>query len=125
MISRHRPSVLLLAVCAAAMLGLVALDAHMKLAKSSPAAGATLTAPPADVRVWFTQAPDEKVSRLELRGPGGAVKLNGFHAMPDKSLMALVGDTMPDGAYTVAWQSAGDDGHVQKGSYTFTVKRVQ
>ena len=41
----------------------------------------------------------------------------------DKSLMAVVNGDMPDGVYTVSWQAAGKDGHIQKGEFTFTVKR--
>jgi methionine-rich copper-binding protein CopC len=29
---------------------------------------------------------------------------------------------MADGRYTVNWQTAGDDGHLQKGTFAFTVK---
>ena len=45
-----------------------------------------------------------------------------LHVM-DKSLMAMVEGGTPDGTYTVSWQSAGPDGHIQKGDFTFTVKR--
>ena len=74
--------------------------------------------------MWFSQAPDIKVSKLDLTGPSGAVKLSNFHATDDKSIMATVADKMLDGAYTVAWPAAGDDGHVQKGTFKFTLKRV-
>jgi methionine-rich copper-binding protein CopC len=39
-----------------------------------------------------------------------------------KSISAGVAGTLQDGAYTAAWQSAGDDGHVQKGDFKFTLK---
>jgi methionine-rich copper-binding protein CopC len=45
--------------------------------------------------------------------------------MGKMSLMASVGDAMPDGTYTVSWQSAGDDGHLQKGEFTFSVKQAK
>jgi len=47
--------------------------------------------------------------------------------MDKMSLMAMVShaDKMSDGRYTVAWQSAGDDGHVQKGDFAFTLKRAK
>jgi methionine-rich copper-binding protein CopC len=37
-------------------------------------------------------------------------------------LTAGVTGTIADGTYTVAWQAAGDDGHLVKGTFTFTVK---
>jgi len=97
------------------------LQAHMKLAKSEPAANA-VTKPLPHVQVFFTEAPDLKVSKLELKGPSPATKLVQLHVM-DKSLMAVVEGDMPDGAYTVSWQAAGTDGHIQKGDFAFTVKR--
>jgi copper resistance protein C len=97
--------------------------AHMKAAKMEPAAEATVTSP-SRVQIWFTQAPDPKVSKLELTGPAGVAKLSGFQVTAGKSLVATVDGTLADGRYTVRWQAAGDDGHVQKGEYAFTVKRA-
>lgn len=96
--------------------------AHMKIEKSEPAANAVLAKPAPHVQVFFTEAPDLKVSKLDMKGPSAATKLVSLHVM-DKSLMAMVEGDMPDGAYTVSWQAAGKDGHIQKGDFTFTVKR--
>lgn len=96
--------------------------AHMKQVKSSPAADATLTTAPKEVQVWFTEAPDAAVSKLTVAGPSGPVKVGPVHAMPDKSIMGAVDGLTADGKYTVQWQSAGSDGHVQKGEFAFTVR---
>lgn len=96
--------------------------AHMKLEKSQPAANAVVNAPQPHVQVWFSEAPDLKVSKLEIKGPSPKTKLVQAHVM-EKSLMANVEGDMPDGTYTVSWQAAGADGHIQKGDFTFTVKR--
>lgn len=97
--------------------------AHMKAAKMEPAADATV-ASVSKLQVWFTQAPDPKVSKLELAGPSGPAKLAGFQVTADKSIVANVDGTLADGRYTVRWRAAGNDGHVQKGEYTFTVRRA-
>jgi methionine-rich copper-binding protein CopC len=102
----------------------VLVSAHMKLEKSEPAEGATVTTPPASVQLFFNEAPDLAVSKLELVGPTDKAKLVGTHAM-GKSLMATVQGEVADGPYTVRWQGAGDDGHVQKGELKFTVKRAK
>ncbi len=112
---------LLLAVTIAA--SAVTVLAHMKAAKMEPAADATLTAPPTKVQIWFTQAPDPKVSRLELAGPNGAVKLKDFKVVAaDKSIVAMIDGAVGRGKFTASWQAAGDDGHVQNGQYSFSVK---
>lgn len=96
--------------------------AHMKLSRTLPAADATVAAAPAQLQAWFTQAPDPKVSRLSLEGPSGPVKLGAIRVADDKSIAAPIEGTLADGAYTVSWQAAGDDGHIQKGSFKFTVR---
>ena len=98
------------------------LDAHMKVEKTEPAASAVVEAPLPHVQVFFSEAPDLSVSTLEIKGPSDKTHLVLLHVM-DKSLMAMVEGGMPDGAYTVSWQSAGPDGHIQKGDFSFTVKR--
>jgi methionine-rich copper-binding protein CopC len=42
--------------------------------------------------------------------------------MGEKTLMAAITGTMSGGTYTVNWQTAGKDGHVIKGDFTFSVK---
>ena len=98
------------------------LSAHMKLEKSIPAEGATLTAPPAMIELTFNEAPDMAVSKLEIHGPATNAKLVGTHVM-GKALMATVQGDLPDGAYAIQWQGAGDDGHAQKGEVKFTLTR--
>jgi methionine-rich copper-binding protein CopC len=111
-------------VLAALLAAPSALSAHMKLAKSEPAADSTVTAPLKAIQVWFSEAPDQKVSKIEVSGPGGPVKVSGLQVV-DKSLKVTIDGTAPAGAYTVNWQSAGDDGHVQKGDFKFTLQAAQ
>jgi methionine-rich copper-binding protein CopC len=37
----------------------------------------------------------------------------------------MIDGTIADGAYVVTWQSAGDDGHLQKGDFKFTFKAAK
>ena len=99
--------------------------AHMKLSRTLPAADSTVTEAPSQVQAWFTQAPDPAVSRLSLEGPSGVVKLGALRVADDKSIAAPVEGTLAEGAYTVSWQAAGDDGHIQKGAFTFTVRAAR
>jgi methionine-rich copper-binding protein CopC len=98
--------------------------AHMKATKMEPAANATLTASPSKIQVWFTQAPDPKISKIEVTGPTGPVKLTGFQVSNEKSILVNVDGALTDGRYVARWQAAGDDGHVQKGEFAFVVKRA-
>jgi copper resistance protein C len=98
------------------------LQAHTKLEKSEPADGAVLAAAPKTVQLFFNEKPDMKVSKVEVTGPSGKVELGPAHSMAAKDIMAAFKGTLAAGKYTVSWQAAGDDGHVSKGEFAFTVK---
>jgi methionine-rich copper-binding protein CopC len=100
------------------------LSAHMKFERATPEPDSTVTAPLKSIQIWFSEAPDLAVSKIDVTGPSGPIKTTGMHAM-DKSLMVMIEGATPNGAYTVRWQAAGDDGHVQKGEFTFTVAAKQ
>jgi len=104
------------------LIGLTALvQAHTKLAKSEPAAGATVAAPK-QIQLWFNEKIDPAVSTIALTSPSGKVALTPVHTMAGgKALMAGISGKVAGGTYTVAWQTAGDDGHVVKGDFTFSV----
>ena len=96
--------------------------AHMAVKKTAPEDGAALSKAPESVQVWYTQEPKEAVSKMSLPGPNGDVSLL-VHLGGEMSLMGMIEDEdLPDGEYVVEWQSAGDDGAVQKGEYKFTLK---
>ena len=99
--------------------------AHNKLLKSAPAAGATLTTSPARVEMWFEEKPDPAVSKIAVKGPAGAVETGPVHANPKNALAADFKGKLANGQYAVSWQTAGDDGHVSKGDFSFTVKSAQ
>jgi methionine-rich copper-binding protein CopC len=106
-----------------ALVGLTALvQAHTKLEKSEPAAGATITVAPKQVQLWFNEKLDVAVSKVELTSPMGKVEVAPVHTMGEKSLMAVITGKLADGTYTVAWQTAGEDGHAVKGDFTFVLK---
>src|SRR5829696_7527595 len=46
---------------------------HLHLVKSAPAANATVGAAPASIRLWFSQAPELKLTSVKVTGPGTAV----------------------------------------------------
>jgi copper resistance protein C len=113
-------AVVLLA-CAFATLAL----AHNKLLKSAPAAGAALNASPARVEMWFAEKPDLTVSKIAVKGPAGAVETGPAHANAETSIVADFKGKLADGRYIVSWQTAGDDGHMSKGEFSFSVKSAR
>jgi methionine-rich copper-binding protein CopC len=113
-----------LAVLFAGALSSLAL-AHTHLEKTEPADGAVLKAAPSHVELWFNEKPDLTVSKIAVAGPSGAVEVGPTHSISDKSIVADVRSRLSDGEYVVKWQAAGDDGHVSKGEFKFSVKSAQ
>ena len=95
--------------------------AHNHLLKTEPSGSASLQSAPQHIVLWFQETPDLTVTKLEVKGPAGAVDLGPVHLMPNNSIMADVKGKLPTGQYVVTWQTAGDDGHVSRGDFTFNV----
>jgi methionine-rich copper-binding protein CopC len=121
-LSRH-PGILFVTLLTVALP--VLMQAHAKLQKTVPADKAALTAAPTSLQLFFSEKPDATVSKVELKGPSGMVKLGPAHIIGAKTLLAPITGPVEDGSYIVNWQTSGDDGHVQKGEFTFTLKHAK
>ena len=94
--------------------------AHNQLLKTDPAAKADVKASPARVTFWFGEKPDMTVTKVAVKGPSGAVDTT-VHPVSEKVLAADFKSKLAPGVYTVTWQTAGDDSHISKGEFSFTV----
>lgn len=96
---------------------------HFGLRQSVPAKDASVPAPE-EVRLWFTQVPQENSVAIRLVDPAGdAVETSEPKRDPDDGTVVFVtfGEKLPAGTYTVAWRGIGDDGHVVRGDFAFSV----
>lgn len=112
----------LLALLALAALPAPAL-AHAHLKSATPASGATLTTAPRQLVLTFSEAPALAMSALRLFGPDSTPVALGVltHDAGVHAIAASIAGPLVAGRYTVQWQTAGDDGHVQRGSYQFVI----
>lgn len=125
----HRSVSAVLAGCALLLLVPGLTDAadhvapHFALSGSEPAAEATVP-PPGELRLWFTQAPQDNSVSVRLMA-GDAVAETG-RAIPDseddKVYRVAVGRTLEEGGYTIVWRGMSADGHVVRGEIPFTVQ---
>jgi methionine-rich copper-binding protein CopC len=91
--------------------------------KTEPADGAALRTSPAHVEMWFAEKPDPAVTKIAVKGSAGDVGVGSPHAGTDKSIVADFKGALPAGHYSVNWQTAGDDGHMSKGTFSFSVAK--
>lgn len=121
MISHARARRLLLSTAAVTLLASVALSAHLKLLKSTPAADATVSESPKTVQIWYSEEPLLPMSGITIAGPKGAVSAERLRAGDAHSLIADLPAALAPGKYEVRWKTAGDDGHVLRGTFSFSV----
>ena len=113
----------LLAWAATLAVGISA-DAHSLVRFSDPPDGATLPQPPTVVIISFTEAPDPKLSQLQVLDTTGR-QVAGGRMSPVLGAPTTVSFALPpltDGVYTVSWRTVSAiDGHVATGVFAFAV----
>lgn len=111
-----------------AVLGTVAnpagVSAHARLRSSEPASGATLGAPPSEVALTFSEAPDVGLTSIKVLDSDGRDVVAGpvvASGSPALTVAVRLGD-LGDGVYTVSWRTVSAvDGHISAGSFVFGV----
>ena len=96
---------------------------HFGLAKSIPDADSSVQSPE-QLQLWFTQAPQDGSVTIRLIDAAGDLVQTGEpvrHAEDAKLMEVQVGQFLDEGAYTVAWRGIGDDGHVVRNEFGFSV----
>jgi methionine-rich copper-binding protein CopC len=96
---------------------------HLRLEKSLPGKDETLKASPVEVRLWYSEKPEVRLSTITIQGRDSAkVTLGKVRPTEDpNSIAADIADTLRPGTYVVKWKTAGRDGHALRGSYTFSI----
>ena len=95
---------------------------HFALSKSVPEKDATV-APPDELRLWFTQEPQENSLSIRLLAGEELVETGPAEEDPDdgKVFSVAIENALDVGDYTIAWRGLGQDGHVVRGEIPFTV----
>lgn len=95
--------------------------AHAVLSTSDPADGATLSAPPDQVLLGFTEPIDDEASSVRVLDTGGT-SVGGEISTPSPQELAVPVDTADGGVYLVTWRVLSTiDGHVTAGTLAFGV----
>jgi periplasmic copper chaperone A len=109
----------------AAVFGLAApaAFAHAMPRGASPGADSTLTQPPKEVTITFSEAVEPRFSTIEVTNAAGQrVDQGAAHlAAGDGKQLGVALVSLPAGAYTVTWHATSVDTHKTDGHYQFTV----
>lgn len=101
----------------------VAALAHAGLASSSPAAGVTLTTPPAAVTLVFDDELQPDGTGFTVTDPDGVAIGEGELDLAVAGRNEVSGGVEIDspGTYTVTWTAVAADGHQEEGEFVFSV----
>lgn len=97
--------------------------AHASLSASVPAGGAAVEQAPTEVRLTFTEFPDEALSSVKVLGASGSFERGPARVPADDTSTLVVGlKELPKGSYTVSWRTVSRvDGHSSAGAFAFGV----
>ncbi|MEU0532660.1 copper resistance CopC family protein [Amycolatopsis tolypomycina] len=97
-----------------------AADAHSVLVSSSPAAGASLAAGPAEAVLEFNEQVENRFTELAVLGPDGTSHWEaGPASVVDDRVSAPLRPLGPAGAYTIRYRVTSADGHPVSGTVPF------
>lgn len=100
--------------------------AHLELESSAPAAGSVVSPPVTELRLRFTRPVEVAYTSVTVfDASGGEVASAALAADPageGRGVVLPLAAPLGPGRYTVRWRTAGPDGHVVAGDYSFTVE---
>ena len=94
--------------------------AHAELVRSTPEDGETVGGSPTVIRAFFSEELGDG-SEMALVDGTGATIAEGTIDPADPTRMRIDPPELEPGDYEVQWKSFADDGHLETGTFTFTV----
>ncbi|HYW00823.1 MAG TPA: copper resistance protein CopC [Candidatus Acidoferrum sp.] len=122
----RRPAVLI-AVTFLLLVGLIIpAYAHANLIRSDPPSNSVLPTSPQQIKLYFTEQVDPKLSGAKVYDSTGKEVDTGFSVDPsDATIIIVTLPNLPSGVYTVSWHAiSAVDGHHTSGSFAFGVGNV-
>ena len=97
---------------------------HLTLVRTSPATDTTLAQGPAEIRLWFSEEPQMRGTSVRLtRGEDELVPSTDAAADAEDPKQVFIRPSTPlaAGSYMVHWRVIAQDGHTQRGTFSFRV----
>jgi len=118
-----RAAVLLFSMLIVVMPGIA--KGHAFPDHSDPRVGATISASPSQVRIWFDSDLEPVFSSIMVhaeKDDSMVDKRDGRVDPSDPTLLEVSLPPLPAGVYIVYWSVVARDGHRTSGKYTFTIQ---
>jgi hypothetical protein len=115
-----RPLVAILTALLLAFAAAAPVFAHAELDTSDPSDGAVLDTPPTTITLTFTEGLDASKSSFVVVLGGTDVATGKADENGSETMQASGLDLAP-GEYAIRWTSAAEDGHIERGTLTFTI----
>jgi hypothetical protein len=117
----RRPLLISVASVIFALPGLAA--AHAVLERTSPRVGSAHNAPPAEIRLEFSEPIEPAFARVALNGPNGpvAAAVASENSADRRVLVLSPKGKLGPGLYRVVWRVVSVDGHATQGAFAFGV----
>ena len=118
-----RRGALLVLTAAAALVLPAAAWAHAALLRTEPVASRTVNAPPAQVRLTYSEPVEPRFAIVSVTDADGTQVTDGSPARSPGTPQTLVTPLrgVPEGWYLVFWRVISADGHPVRGAFTFAV----
>jgi len=97
---------------------------HLRLVRTTPAADTTVAESPAEIRLFFSEAPQMRGTSVRLADASeNLVASSDAAADAEDARQVWIAPDAPlaPGRYTVHWRVIAEDGHTQRGSFSFRV----
>ena len=97
-------------------------SAHAYPTNVSPADGSTVTQPPREIRIQFTEGVELEFSRVDVKSASGERVTQGKLRKVAADTLAIDVKPLSSGAYVIEWQVLSVDTHITEGVLRFIVK---
>jgi methionine-rich copper-binding protein CopC len=94
--------------------------AHAELHRASPEADSTISEPPHEVTLTFTDTLEAAFSSADVTNSDG-VRVDEGKSQVNGNMIRIALKTLSPGSYRVHWRAVSVDTHRSEGSFTFSV----
>jgi copper resistance protein C len=121
-VSKNMRKLAAIALLAPLLFAAAPAHAHAFLDRAEPRVGSSVTSPPRQISLWFTQNLEPAFSGAQVRDSAGARVDQGARVdSANRSLMRISLGPLRPGSYKVYWRVLSVDTHTTEGSFSFQV----